>query len=380
MIGAEASRQDIWAMVEDGRFTDQVEAHYRTLLFDLDLACYNNCHVCHVPGSGVAFYKAMGFMALTLPSVAYIDPFRTREVEYNLNLTAKNICNPNLSNPLNMYDSENVRVVLSALSYEFYRLVSGRGQFDEKSRAFIEAIKGKIINNYQSAQNIFVLETVTGRFEMFPNLLAMLAFEIHDKIHGTTYSDDNDKILDGIGVLLRDDKSGLFFESLQTGSFGFDKQELNRESFWISRNIRPRSNALALNLMHYFRPQEAEALWEQFKFAFSDELMRIDLGALKGKSGQSFVTPLGFQLEDIFAALWLAKEMQDVKFFNLLNNRIYEVLEPKRIEAKIFYDQLGEGGPLVSYFNLLAQCHVGWKQLVEKDWAQSYHKDYNVVR
>lgn len=380
MIGTEASRQDIWTMVEDGRFTDQVEAHYRTLLFDLDLACYNNCHVCHVPGSGVAFFKAMGFMALALPSVAYIDPFRTREVEYNLNLTAKNICSPNLSNPLDMYDSENVRIVLNALSYEFYRLVSGRVQFDEKSHALIETIRAKFDANHQSAQNIFALETVTGRFEMFPNLLAMLAFEIHDKIHGTGYSGENDKILEGMSALLRDDKSGLFFESMQTGSFGFDGQELNRESFWIARNIRPRSNALALNLMHYFRPQEAEALWEQFKFAFADQLIRFDLGALKGKSGQSFVTPLGFELEDIFAALWLAKEMQDVQFFNLLHDRICGVLEPKRIEAKIFYDQLGEGGPLVSYFSLLAQCHVGWKQLLEKDWAQSYHKDYNVVR
>lgn len=367
-------------MIADGGFTDQIEAHYRTLLFDLDLACYNNCHVCHVPGSGVAFYKAMGYMALTLPSVAYLDPHRTREVEYNLNLTVKNISNPNLSNPLDMYDSDNVRLILDALSCEMYRLVSGRKQFDERSDALVERIREIFDRNYQSAQKIFAIETVTGRFEMFPNLLAMLVFQIHDEIHGTRYSRENDRTFDGLNAYLRDDVSGLYFESLQSGSFGFDGQALDPRFFWVVKNIRLSSNALTLNLMHYFRPQEAEALWSLFKAQFGEKLLETNLDDMKDCSGKSFLTPLGFAQEDLFASLWLAKEMDDVVFFNRLQERLLEVCNPKRIEAKIFYDQLASDGPLVSYFSLLAQCHVGWKRLIEKDWSQTYHKDYNLVR
>jgi hypothetical protein len=372
--------QDMRPMIADGGFTDQIESHYRTLLFDLDLACYNNCHVCHVPGSGVAFYKAMGYMALTLPSLAYLDPHRTREVEYNLNLTVKNISNPNLSNPLDMYDSDNVRLILDALSCEMYRLVSGRKQFDERSDALVERIREIFDRNNQSAQKILAIETVTGRFEMFPNLLAMLVFQIHDEIHGTRYSRENDRIFDGLNAYLRDEVSGLYFESLQSGSFGFDGQALDPRFFWVVKNIRPSSNALTLNLMHYFRPQEAEALWPLFKAQFGEKLLETNLDDMKDCSGKSFLTPLGFAQEDLFTSLWLAKEMDDVEFFNRLQARLLEVCNPKRIEAKIFYDQLASDGPLVSYFSLLAQCHVGWKRLIEKDWSQTYHKDYNLVR
>jgi hypothetical protein len=380
MSSLDTLNHDTWSIIADGCFTDQIEAHYRTLLFDLDLACYNNCHDCHVPGSSVAFYKAMGYMALTLPSVAYIDPHRTREVEYNLNLTAKNISNPNLSNPLDMYDSCNVRLILDALSCEMYRLVSGRKQFDEKADALIESIQKKFDRNYQSSQKIFAIETVVGRFEMFPNLLAMLVFQIHDEIHGTRYSMDNDRIFDGLNAFLLDDVTGLYFESLQSGSFGFDGQALDPRFFWVVKNIRPSSNALALNLMHYFRPQEAEALWPLFKTQFGEKLLEINLNDMKGNSGKSFLTPLGFAQEDLFASLWVAKEMGDVEFFNLLRERLHDVCMPKRIEAKIFYDQLESDGPLISYFSLLAQCHVGWKRLIEKDWSQTYHKDYILVR
>lgn len=377
MTGKEFAIQDVWSMVEDGSLTDHVEAHYRTLLYDLDLACYNNCHI---PEPGVPFYKAMGLMALALPSVAYTDPFRTREVEYNLNLTAKNIGNPNLSNPLDMYDSGNVRMVLNALACELYRLVSGRKQFDAMASALVETIKGKIEDNYQSKQKIFAIETVTGRFDMFPNLLAMLAFEIHDQIHGTEYSNNNENIIDGLNDYLRDGRSGLYYDSLQTGGFGFDGQELDPQFFWVVKNIRPSSNALTLNLMHYFRPQETEVLWCQFKSQFGDKLLGLNLEDLKGNSGNSFMTPLGFAEEDLFASLWLAKEMDDVEFFNNLHERVHEICKPKRIEARIFYDQLESDGPLISYFSLLAQCHVGWKRLIEKDWSQSYHKDFNLVR
>jgi hypothetical protein len=90
-----------------------------------------------------------------------------------------------------------------------YRLVSGRKQFDEKADALIESIREKFDRNYQSSQKIFAIETVVGRFEMFPNLLAMLVFQIHDEIHGTRYSRENDRIFDGLNAYLRDDVSGL---------------------------------------------------------------------------------------------------------------------------------------------------------------------------
>jgi hypothetical protein len=132
--------------------------------------------------------------------------------------------------------------------------------------------------------------------------------------------------------------------------------------------------------MHYFRPQEAEALWPLFKAQFGEKLLETNLDDLKDCSGKSFLTPLGFAQEDFFTSLWLAKEMDDIEFFNRLQARLLEVCNPKRIEAKIFYAQLESDGPLVSYFSLLAQCHPGWKRLIEKDWSQTYHKDYNLVR
>jgi len=367
----------VWEMERNKEYTPDIESLYRTMLYDLDLAYYNNCHYW---GPVVPFRKALGYMAIAMPSLAYIDPHRTREIMYNLNATVSCISHPNLSNTLDLYDSDTLRAITNALAGELYHLVSGRNLHDALVHKCVESLMTRMNSNYSSKQSLLAIETVTGRFDMYTNLLALMVFELHDRIFNTDYSKNKAAVLSTLNSLLKDPGTGLYYEAYQTGCLGSPREELNSKSFWSIKNIKAAPNALTLGLLHYFCPEEAENLLTVLKKHFRNYLLELTLEDIQHRAGSSFLTQLGPHLEDLFASLWLAKEMKDEEFFNELQHHMYELCDPKHVEAKMFYPNLGNDGPLVTYFGLLAQCHIGWKTLLNHSWSDYYGMDYNRVR
>ena len=347
----------LWEMQQNGEFTETVEAHYRTMLYDLDLVTYDNCVV---DIDRLTFRKAMGTMAMLMPSLAMIDKYRTREISYNLHLTARDIDHPNLDSVADAFDSANLRDAHLAIAAGLYHLVSGREMFDEKIKLATERLIRRCEQNKASKQNLYAVDTVSGRFDMYTNLLAMFAFKLSDIITGTDY---------------------------QTGIFGFPMEDLNEDAFWTVKNIKAGTNALSISLYHLFKPKEAETMWKSFKEKFSEELLSRQISQERAQSGFSYITELGTDTEDLFASLLCAKEMQDKAFFESLLRHIEEMVKPTHIEAKIFYkgfgeeqQALGQTGPICTYFGLFAMAHMGWKQILEFNWAKQYNLDFNKVR
>ena len=374
----------LWEMQQKGEFTETVEAHYRTMLYDLDLVTYDNCVV---DIDRLTFRKAMGTMAMLMPSLAMIDKYRTREISYNLHLTARDIDHPNLDSVADAFDSVNLRDAHLAIAAGLYHLVSGRELFDEKIKLATERLIRRCEQNRASRQNLYAVDTVSGRFDMYTNLLTMFAFKLSDTITGTDYQRAVEPMLQTLESKLKDPQTGLFYEYYQTGSFGFPMEDLNEDAFWTVKNIKAGANALSISLYHLFKPKEAETMWKSFKEKFSEELFSRQINRERAQSGFSYITELGTDTEDLFASLLCAKEMQDKAFFESLLRHIEEMVKPTRIEAKIFYKGFGEGqqalgqtGPICTYFGLFSMVHMGWKEILEFDWAKQYNMDFNKVR
>ncbi len=368
----------VWNMREETGFTTEMEAHYRTVLYDLDLVAYNNCVF---DGDVVTFRKSIVTMALGLINAAAIDPSRSREVSYNLNLVAKNIDHPYLTKASHVFNSDNLRTVHQALVCGLYHLQAGRNTYDDKLRAALDAIVQRMQLNKVSAQGILAIDTISGRFDMYTNLLALLAFHVADLVLGTTYASVEDEVLSGLCRRLQDADTGLFAECFQTGSFGFPLEELTSSAFWTVRAQKPANNALTLCLYHALRPADVERAWEAYKLRFAEGLLALNASDMRGCVGTSYLTELGGKLEALLASLWCAREMGDQEFFERLLERFEQLVAAKPVEARVVYEGLpAEEGPTVCYFGMLAECHVGWGALLERDWKEHVNQDYNKVR
>lgn len=378
--------EGIWDMPAKGEFTKDIEAHYRTMLYDLDLITYDNC-LAEI--NKVNFRKSMGSMAMAMPSLAMIDKYRTREISYNLHLTARDMCHPNLDNQADAYNSETIRWAHQAIAAGFHRLVTGRNMFDDKLRSSVEKLIRRCEQNKACGQNLYAVDTVSGRYDMYTNLLSMLAFKLNDLHFGTDYGRCIEPMLAGLAAKLKDPETGLFYEYYQTGSFGYAMEELSESTFWTVKALKAGPNALSISLYHLFKPMEAESMWIAFKEAFGDKLLQMTVDKSRPQSAASYITELGINTEDLFAALLCAKEMKDREFFEALLAHIYDLVRPEHIETKVFYNGLetkingkdsSGDGPACVYFSLLAQVHAGWKEIFDFQWEDQYDLDYNKIR
>ena len=358
--------------------TWDIEAHYRTLLYDLDLVAYNNCVF---DGDVLSFRKSIVSMAEALVSVAMIDPSRSREAAYNLNLVAKNVDHPYLTDDPNCFNSNPLRMVHQALVCGLYHLESGRNTYDVKMKSACDWIVDTMQRNDVSKQHVLAVETISGRYDMFTNLLALLALKVADIVWGTDHTELTDRVLDGLLPNLQDPETGLFYDYYQTGAFGFQLEEFAESAFWTLKAVSPAQNALVLSIYHLFRPEDAERAWDGYKKRFGEELAALEGADLAGCVCMSYYTELGGNLEALFAARLCAREMGDETFFRVLQDRVDALMEPKHVETKIVYEGLPEDERATAvYFGLLSQCHMGWAQILSYDWAAHRDEDFSRVR
>lgn len=371
--------REVFSMGQASGFDDDIEAHYRTLLYDLDLVAYNNCNY---DGEPIPFRKSLLTMAQALASAAIVDPSRTREASYNLSQIAKAVDHPLLTKKRDRFNSDHLRIVHEALACGLYRLVSGRDAYDGKQKGACEALLAIMGKNKASDQGLCAVDVISGTFEMYGNLQALLALRLYDKQHGTSWSRDVDDVLDSLEARLIDDETGLFYDSFHTGALGFTREILAPSAFWPATVVSPATNALAICLYHYFRPAKAERMWQSFKGRFADELMGTTSADMAPFVGTSYLTELGGSLEGLMAALQCAREMQDEDFFVMLHEHLFSLLEPRHVEVKIVYDGL-EGGeaPLPVYFGLLSQIHQPWCDVLDGyPWEMHRDENFNRVR
>lgn len=373
------AESNLWAMGEEGRLTYDMEACYRTLLYDLDLVAYNNCVF---PGEVIPFRKSLITMAQALTGVAAVDPSRTREASYNLSQIVKAIGHPLLTKKSDRFNSDTLRIVHRALAAGLYRLVSGRDLWDEVQHDCCAQILGIMDRNAASGQQLGAVDTITGSFSAYGNLQALLALRLHDIQHKTSYAACADEVLDALEERLLDPASSLFRDAYHTGALGFTREELTPTAFWSVSTCSPGPCALALCLYHYFRPDEARRGWDSFKERFGDELLAVCAKDLEGNLGTSYLTELGGASEATLAALWCAKEMGDRAFFEALQERLERELRPRHVEVKIVLDALeGEEASYHIYADLLASVHRPWRELLdERPWAEFYGCDFDRVR
>ena len=366
-------------MAERGALTEDVEAHYRTLLYDLDLVAYNNCNY---DGEPVPFRKSLLSMARALASVATIDASRTREASYNLSQIAKAVDHPLLTKKRDRFNSDNLRVVHQALACGLYRLVSGCSIWDAKQREYCERIVRIMDANRVSAQQLEAVDTITGSFDLTVNLQALLALRLHDLQHGTDWSARADEVIDGLEAVLLDEETGLFFDSFHTGSLGFLREELSTTAFWPLRVTTAGPSALAIALYHYFRPTEAEQMWGTYKVRFGEQLLSVTAEDMRGNVGHSYLTELGGASEALLSAMECAREMEDETFFAQIHAVFARCTALRHVEARLVYDGLEETeGPLHVYAALAAQVHRPWRFLLEEyPWAEHYGQDFDRVR
>ena len=75
----------IWGMEDTHEFLPDFEGHYKGLLNMIDVLYYRNGNSYYPP---VKSRHTAFFLALAMPSYAYIDPHRTLEMKYNIHAAA----------------------------------------------------------------------------------------------------------------------------------------------------------------------------------------------------------------------------------------------------------------------------------------------------
>ena len=365
----------IWDMVEHQEYTDDIECQYRGLLNFLDILYYRNGNSSYPQ---VRTRHTMFSLAQAMPSLAMIDPSRTREISYNLHVCANVLNFPLLTYALDCYNSESVRLAESALTLALYRLVSGNAMNDEAFHKTIDQVKEKMLY-HKTYQGITALETQPGIYEIVPNLWCLLAYEIHDCIFASTYLSLKDEILSWIRAELIDQETGLYRESYKTGAFDIEGEYLNKDAFWHTLDLKDNVNALAICYMHYFDEEGSARAWDSFKRFFLDPLLQVKTEQIVSASGHSYLTQLAPVTESLYGALLTAREMGDKETFELLQRHIFEITAPSMREGKLFLDALQEE-KLHCHFLLFARVHMGWKAIMEHDWAKDYGRDYKKIQ
>lgn len=369
--------KQLWAMPAQKEFTEDIEAHYKTMMNYLDILNYMNANIDDAP---VVARHMIAFMAYAMPSMAFVDPSRTREISYNLHLVCRNIKSPLLVKQADVFNADHVLLVEEALACAFYRLVSGRDMYDQDFHNYAERICQRIRENGTSSQQIWALDTISGRYEVYPNTAALMALELHDKFYATTYCAElKSKVLDFIQAHLRDSATGLYYEYFQTGILGYANETVRPESFWHTTELKASINGLALTFLHYFMPEETEMAWQQYKNLFQTQLMALDEEMLSN-TGASYQTQLAAGSEDLCCALLAAREFDDPAFFGILQENMLRLGEAELAEGHIFYPGFGELQHLICHFLLFSRTHIGWKTLFQHPWEQFYGMDYNKVR
>lgn len=368
--------REIWNMIDNAEYSDDIEAHYKGLLNYLDIIGYRNGNSFDPP---IITRHAMAYLAFSMPSLAYVDPSRTRELSYNLNVACDYLDNPLLVRRTERYNSDHMLLVEEGLSCAFYRLISGRKMWDEDFHKYAEDIYNKIVKNSET-DKVWAINTLQGRFEVLPNAMALMIFELHDRFFGTDYSKIKQHVLDFMNDKLRDPKTGMYYECLLTGTLGYPNESIKEEHAWHPDILKPSVNGLALAFMNYFDPEGCWKAWANFKEYFMESLSSVQSEDICDAVGTSYLSQLAPSSEALLGAMLAAREMGDKEAFNMLQDRLVEIGKPKLAEGKIFYTELGSNQHLLGYFILFSRVHLGWKTLFEHPWEQFYQRDYNKVR
>lgn len=369
---------EVWGMEDTHEFPPDFEGHYKGLLNMMDVLYYRNgnSYYPQVKSRHTAF-----FLALAMPSYAYIDPHRTLEMKYNIHAAAIALENEALTDALNPYNSERIRKLETFATLAMYKLVSERTLNDKHINELAEEVYDRMIENGTSAQQTYAYDTIEGTYQVYPNALALLAFEIHDRYFGTDYADRmKEKILCFIADNLIDKETGLFRDYYKTGALGYKGEHLSRLAAWASRTPNVSANALGVTFMNYFDKNSAQKAWEAHKKIFTEKLLSVTADQLSNTEAASYLSQLNPTAEGLYSSLLAAKEMNDKEYFELIQNHIMEISGPDQREGKVSFDATGDEQALHGDFLAFARAHVGWGKLMSHNWEDYYSFDYNKVR
>ena len=372
----ESSGAEVFGMKGARRLTEDIEAQRQAMIDYLDCLNYMNGNSFDDP---LQTRHAIAYMAAAMPSLAYVNPHKTREMVYNLSLVVDNIMSNHLLMRMAPFNSDHVLLVEAGLAAALYRLVGGRPAHDD---FFHEAADGifDLIKANERQQHVAGVDTTRGRFEVMPNAMALLVLNIHDRVFGTRYAAVEDDVLTSLVEKLWDPKSGLFFESFQTGSIGYANESVNPRSSWHTSVLRPNVNGLAIAFMNIFDPTGCAHAWERYKELFLPSLLEISAEAVAFGVGSSFTTQLGPGSEDVLAAMLAAREMQDLETFDALQAHLFDIGKPHLWEGHLFFTEFGEQEHMIGHFALFARAHAGWGKLLSHPWEDYYDYDFNEVR
>ncbi len=374
---AVSSAKAIFEMEQTHDFTDDIEAQRQSMIDYMDIINYMNGHSFDGP---IETRQIMMYLGLAMPSLAYIDPHRTREMIYNLHLVCDNLNSPFLTARVEPYNSDHVLAAFTAIACALYRKISGDKLHDELFHKSTEGLYTCMESNIVR-QHVCGVDTTSGRFEVLPNAMSLIAFQIHDEVFGTRYFQAmKDGVLNLIQNKLRDPETGLYYECYQTGSLGFTGESVNPASAWHTSALKASVNGLALTFMNYFAPEDTAKAWEVYKTRFMDKVLALTTEDLADTVCGSFNTQLAAGSEDLLGAMLAAKEMQDQEAFGKLQDVLFETGKPQLWEGHFFLPEYGDSEAYIGYFALFARVHVGWKKLMEHNWPDYYDWDYNVIR
>lgn len=389
-----SSADAIWEMSQTHEYPLDIWGHYRQMTDFIDVVNYLRFVMTDEdPVTAKYGQRAMTWLGFAIPSLAYIAPSQTTDLSYFEHLVLFNGPADYLRTRYSYYGSDNVTLAHLALDAAFYRLISGRDTYDTRVDAdpddrlygkigfheLVEQLKNIIDANAASAQGVTALDTVRGRYDALPNLIVMMAFELHDRFFGTDYARYNVDILDFVEHEIQDPVTKLFFTSYETSYLGFPGEELSPQAHWCMDELSPAVNALALTFYNYFRPDVAREAYANFKILFNDQLLALTADDIAASFGGSYQSSLGAESEALFGALALAREMGDQEYFGILQDRLWEIGAPVMREGQIHFTQFGDAEAIMGMFLTFCRTHIPWKTLFEHDWETYYSYNCSVM-
>ncbi len=373
---AHSTAEEIFSMEETHALTEDIECQRYGMIDYLDVLNYMNGN--SFDGS-LETRQTIANMALAMPSIAYINPHKTREMIYNLHLVCDNIRSYHLLNRISSFHSENMVLVQEGMAAALYRMVSGDKLHDEQFHKAARGLYDLVCSN-SLQQHVYGVDTTRGRFEVVPNVMTMMIFELHDRFFGSRLSHVNEKIRAFICENLQNPETGLYYESYQTGSIGYVGENINPASAWRTNVLRASVNGLAITFMNYFDPENCRKAWEHYKEMFMESVLNLTAEEIADSVGCAYNTQLGPGSEDLLASLLAAKEMQDPKAFGTLQQHLFEIGKPHLWEGLMVFTEFGETEHLIGHYALYSRVHVGWEKLLTHDWETYYEYDYNEIR
>lgn len=373
-----SSADEIWDMPSTQDFSTDMWGHYRKMTDVLDIISYTGGNMYFDAKSEKLIMAWLGF---GMPSMCYTNPFQTLDLTYFEHVASTYIPSPHgwLDTVGVPKDSPTVELCNRALVAGFYKLISGRAFHDGNFHATVKAVYNRIVENGMNAHAVTAIESEPGCFEVLPNLIALMAFELHDRFFGTDYSQIKPQVMQFIEGTMQDPQTKLFYESYRSGAIGYPGEPAITKGFaWRTEEIRASVNALALIFYHYFAPEAAEQAWASFKEMFAEQIAATDAEGI-GAVGTSFYTPFAESAEAFIGSMAAAKEMGDKDFFGALQDRLFEVGDPVIVEGQTHWMNLGDSEELVGFFIFFSRVHVPWKTLFEHPWQDYYNLDYKHI-